>query len=636
CAAPGARFRGVVHAAAVIEDGVALRLDRERADRVWRAKADGAWRLSAASAGFALDWWVGFSSAAALVGSPGQAAYAAANAFLDAVVAWRRAQGLPATTISWGAWSQVGAAAGRRLDAVRQITPSEGLEALQVLLLGDVAAAGVLKLDPTALAVAYPEVARLPLFSGLVEAPGEQAWPGVAGLDPAEAAQRVEDRVKERIAAVLGADPARLDTGLPLPALGVDSLLAVRIRNAVQHDLDVLLPPSLLLRGASIDDVLDWLHEALDLPKAQSPTPIRRVRVAPRDASERLVAAVWEEVLGRSGLCVTQSFAELGADAAAADRIGELVSRRAGRPVDVGELGTAPTIERQAALVREPECSPLLPIRLLRAGEGPLPLFVFHPGGGDTLVYRQLVDHLDPRLTVWGFERLAGMLTVEERAQRYFDLLRAKQPHGPYRLAGWSFGGALAYETALRLHGAGERVELLAMIDTILPLPDPPGLSDRQILELRFQRFARFLEDNYGKPVSLPYERMALLDDEAQTDAMIEAIVEAGLLDAQTSAAIIRHQRTSYLDVRALERYRPARHDGPLVFYSARDVQADAIRDPRFDRHDPDRGWEAVCGPQVQVISVPGHHLSLLDPPHVETIAAHLGQVLGELSRAAA
>jgi phthiocerol/phenolphthiocerol synthesis type-I polyketide synthase D len=358
--------------------------------------------------------------------------------------------------------------------------------------------------------------------------------------------------------------------------------------------------------------------------------------VAPRDAAERLVAAAWEEALGLSGFGVTQSFSELGGDGAAADRAGALISHRVGRPVDLGELFAEPTVERQAALVREPEIPSLMPVRLLRAGDAPRPLFLFHPGGGDTLVYRQLVDHLDPRLTVWGFERLTGALTVEERAQRYAELLRAKQAHGPYLLAGWSFGGALAYETALRLHAAGERVELLAMIDTILPLPDPPGLSDPQILELRFQRFARFLEDNYGKPVSLPYERMAILDDEAQTDAMIEAIVDAGLIDAHASAAIIRHQRTSYLDVRALERYRPARHDGPVVFYSARDIQVDGMRDPRFDRRDPSRGWDAVCGAHLQVVSVPGHHLSLLDPPHVETIAGHLGQVLGGLARAAA
>lgn len=87
CTAPGARLRGVIHAAAVIEDGVTLRLDADSLHRVWAAKAAGAWRLSAATAGLELDWWVGFSSAAALIGSPGQAAYAAANAYLDALTA---------------------------------------------------------------------------------------------------------------------------------------------------------------------------------------------------------------------------------------------------------------------------------------------------------------------------------------------------------------------------------------------------------------------------------------------------------------------------------------------------------------------------------------------------------------------
>jgi len=646
CAAPGARFRGVVHAAAVIEDSVALRLDPDTMHRVWRAKAVGAWRVSAASEGFALDWWVGFSSAASLLGSPGQAAYAAANAFLDTLTAWRRARGLVASTINWGTWSQVGRAAERRADAVGQITPAEGIEALEALLARRMPAAGVIKLDPAALAESFPALARIPLFSDLVNAAGAPAapagtdWAGVAALDPAEAARRIDARVHEQIASVLGVASGCLDADSPLITLGLDSLLAVRIRNVVHHDFDVLLPPSLLLRGASINEVLEWLHEALHLSdRRQAPAvaPTSSSRVAPRDPAERLVAAAWERVLGLSGVGVTQDFHQLGGDDHAAIRVAEMLSSGCGRRLAASELLAEATIERQAALLREPEESTShTPLRLLRAGASPTPLFLFHPGGGDTLVYRQLVDRLDPSLTVWGLDRLNGVLSVEQRAERYVDLMRQKQPRGPYLLAGWSFGGALAYETALRLRTAGELVELVAMIDTILPLPDPPGLSDTQVLELRFQRFTHFLEHNYGKPVSLPYARMARLDDEAQTDLMIETIVDAGLLDPAANAAIIRHQRASYLDVRALERYRPDRHDGPVVFYSARDVQTDGMRDPRFDRQDQSRGWAEVCGDGIKVVSVPGHHLSLLDPPNVEAIASHLDGVLSELTRAAA
>jgi len=228
------------------------------------------------------------------------------------------------------------------------------------------------------------------------------------------------------------------------------------------------------------------------------------------------------------------------------------------------------------------------------------------------------------------------VLSVEERAEHYVELLRETQPDGPYLLAGWSFGGALAYETGLRLQAAGEKLELLALIDTLLPLPDPPGHSDAQVVELRFLRFAEFIELSYGKPISLPYERMASLDDEAQADVMTAAIVDAGLIDPVANAAIILHQRTSYLDVRALERYRPARVEGPVVLYSARDAQPGGIRDPRFDRQDAARGWDAVCGDQLDIVRVAGHHLSLLDPPNVDAIGTHINWLLSELRRVAA
>jgi phthiocerol/phenolphthiocerol synthesis type-I polyketide synthase D len=645
CLAPGARLRGVIHAAAAFEDRVALRLDAESLQRVWSAKAVGAWRLSAATAGLELDWWVGFSSAAALIGSPGQAAYAAANAYLDALTAWRRAQGMVASTINWGTWSRVGQAAQRSADAISPITPTEGIEALEALLAARIPAAGVLRLDPDELIESFPDLAEIPLLSrivGFAERSGKaagSAWPGVAALDPSQSHARIQERVDERIAAVLGVESGRLDADAPLTTLGLDSLLAMRIRNAVQHDFDRLLPPSLMLRGASINDVVRWLCEALDL-SAPSPTAarpsVRRVRVAPRDASERLVATAWEEVLGRSGFGVTDSCDEQDRDLAAADRVSELLSRRSGRRVSVDQLLANPTIERQAALVREPDSGSRSPLRLLQEGDGATSLFVFHPGGGDTLVYRQLVEQLDPSLTVWGLDRLADVFTVEHRAERYVELLRQTQPTGPYLLAGWSFGGALAYEAARRLQASGERIELLALIDTILPLPDPPDTSELQVLERRFQRFADFLQDSYGKPLALPYERMARLDDEAQSDLLIETILEAGLIDPVAGAAILEHQRTSYLDVRALDRYRPGPIDGPVVLYSARDVQADGMRDPRFDRQDPARGWDAVCGEQLDVVIVPGHHLSVLDPPHVDTLASHLNQLLPGLVRAAA
>lgn len=630
-AAAGARPSGVIHAAAAFEDRSVAQLDAESLGRVWSAKALGAARLSGATEHLPLDWWVGFSSAAALIGSPGQAAYAAANAFLDSVCARRRANGLAATTINWGTWSQVGRAAQRTVDAVRPLDPDEGVAALEALLSSAIGAIGVLKLDAQTLVDSFPGIAEIQLFSEIVTRTGSaqagRDWEGIEGLDPATARERVAARLGTVIADVLGLEPAALNRRLPLPALGVDSLLAMRIRNAVQHDFERSLPPALMLRGASIDDLVAWLCDALELTAATQPDAVV-ARVAPRDASERLVASIWQQLLGKSEISVTEHLWRAEADRELLASVAAQLGQRASRPLDVEQLLDAPTIEKQASLVRESAPTSTSPLRLLAPGDGSYTLFLFHPGGGDTLVYRQLVERLPPELTVWGLDRLPQHLSVEKRAASYLDLLRQISPSGPYQLAGWSFGGALAYETAYQLQQRGESIETLAMIDTLLPLPDPAGSSDREILERRFQRFEHFLQSSYGRKVTLPYTRMARLDDEEQAALLIETIISQGLIDPGAGAAIIEHQRTSYLDVRALERYRPQRIAGPVVLFSAREQQPDRMRDPRFDRDDVAHGWDAVCDEQLEIVRVPGHHLSLLDPPHVDVLARHLRQLL--------
>ena len=106
--ATGLPLRGVLHAAAVVEDATLANITDELVERDWAPKVYGAWNLHQATASQPLDWFCSFSSAAALVGSPGQGAYAAANSWLDAFMHWRRAQGLPASAIAWGAWAQIG------------------------------------------------------------------------------------------------------------------------------------------------------------------------------------------------------------------------------------------------------------------------------------------------------------------------------------------------------------------------------------------------------------------------------------------------------------------------------------------------------------------------------------------------
>jgi polyketide synthase 5 len=132
--ATGKALRGVLHAAAVIDDATLCNITDDLLDRDWAPKALGAWHLHEATAASSLDWFCAFSSAAAMVGSPGQGAYAAANSWLDSFARWRRAQGLPAQVVAWGAWAQIGAGQAMADNDGMAIDPDDGAYAFDTLM----------------------------------------------------------------------------------------------------------------------------------------------------------------------------------------------------------------------------------------------------------------------------------------------------------------------------------------------------------------------------------------------------------------------------------------------------------------------------------------------------------------------
>src|SRR6201996_2816375 len=160
----GLPLRGLVHGAGVTGDGLVSALTREGLQRVWAPKVAGALRLNAATATKEMDWWVGFSSMATLLGLPGQLAYATGNAWLDALMTWRRASGRPATAINWGQWSAVGMSSKLTYSVLDPITPDEGIEALQTLVGGPLNRVGVGRLRLDRAVAATPEFRELAYF----------------------------------------------------------------------------------------------------------------------------------------------------------------------------------------------------------------------------------------------------------------------------------------------------------------------------------------------------------------------------------------------------------------------------------------------------------------------------------------
>ncbi|GCB53592.1 malonyl CoA-acyl carrier protein transacylase [Streptomyces sp. NL15-2K] len=252
----------VVHAAGVLDDGTVESMESAQLERVLRPKADAALHLHELTAGTDLSAFVLFSSAAALLGSPGQANYAAANAFLDALAARRRAAGLPAVSLAWGLWEAatgmtggLGAADRARLArlGVAPIPGGQGLELLdRALGLGEALVAPVL-LDLRALRAQAREGLLPELMRGLVRTPATRSGPRgaltrrLAGVPEADRERTVLDLVRAQVASVLGHDsPGDVDPARPFKELGFDSLAAVELRNRLAQATGLRLPSTLI------------------------------------------------------------------------------------------------------------------------------------------------------------------------------------------------------------------------------------------------------------------------------------------------------------------------------------------------------------------------------------------------------
>lgn len=222
-----------------------------------------------------------------------------------------------------------------------------------------------------------------------------------------------------------------------------------------------------------------------------------------------------------------------------------------------------------------------------------------------------------------GLDRIEDAHTVSEKARRYTEAITATHPNGPCVLAGWSFGGFVAQETARQLTAAGRDVELVVLIDSVQPLPQPDRTpADR--VRAHLTGFAQHIADTYGVQLPLPYDELVALDDDHER---IDVVLRTLRGTVKVPSAALEHQRASYLDLRIGEAHQPGRYEGRVVLYRATEPAPHTVRDAAYERDDDALGWDEVC-PRLTVVPVAGHHLSLLDPPYVDEIAAHLRRVL--------
>jgi len=267
-------IRGIVHAAGVIDDHTVNELSMDSLTAVMRPKVDGTMLLHrhfgghGNGSGDPLDFFVMFSSVASVMGSPGQANYAAGNAFMDALAHHRRAQGRTALSINWGPWAEVGIASRgdiqKRLSmqGIGCIQPEDGIAALDSLLSADAEQVGVLQADWDKLVTRAPGIAESPLFAELLNghAKRAEAAPGKPlGRGVASDVEAIEALLRRQVAQILYRDEEEISVDRNFGELGLDSIMLMELVNSVERDIGVRLFPKELFDRPTIAALAPYL-----------------------------------------------------------------------------------------------------------------------------------------------------------------------------------------------------------------------------------------------------------------------------------------------------------------------------------------------------------------------------------------
>ncbi|HYH80107.1 MAG TPA: thioesterase domain-containing protein, partial [Longimicrobium sp.] len=361
------------------------------------------------------------------------------------------------------------------------------------------------------------------------------------------------------------------------------------------------------------------------LPAPDDADRARRGYEAPVGETEIALAEIWAEVLGTERVGRQDNFFELGGHSLLAVQVVSRAGRALGVDVALASIFSHPTVESLAAKVRGVETRGRDDRAIAIRPDGvEAPLFLVHEGSGSVAYAQVLHPHLDPAIPVYALPAASAshppLGTVEEMAARLLERVREVQPEGPYRLAGWSFGGTLAYEMAAQLAARDEAVEFVGMIDTYyLPESSGDGGDDFGLM-LHLLRMAEAVE---GGASGAEAEE----GDAGGTDleAFVHRCRERGLLPAHVTVAHAREMQARLRATRrALRAYDPRPLEIPVHLFPAE----------RSGGADPRRGWQALLDDaSLRVTPVPGTHLSMMRGPSVEALGRALSRGVRQAAR---
>ncbi|WP_284681988.1 polyketide synthase [Adonisia turfae] len=566
---------GIFHTAAVLDDSVITQQSWEMFERVLGPKVQGAWHLHRLTQTQPLDYFVLFSSTASLLGSAGQANYCAANAFLDSLAAYRRSCGLPATSINWGPWSEIGLAihTPQLLQRLAQagmgsIRPTQGIQILEQVLKEQPSQVGIMPMDwpkfqqqtvstsPFLNDILDKDILEKTQLNQLQHLSSDQLQAQLLSLSPAARIQHLMENVRSQVAHILGIrDSENISPEQRLISLGLDSLMAIELNNRLQARLGCTLSSTVLFDYPTLEKLVQHLD---------------------------------------------------------------------------AELAAKFNLEALPIATDKSFHSTLVPIQ----SNGTRPPLYFVPGILGNVFYLECLAHyLGADQPVYGLrslgldEDLTPYTTIETIAAHHLQAIQQVQPQGPYKLGGHSFGGKVAFEIARQLHQQGQSVSQLALLDI------PAGITN-QTQAVKSWNQADYIAylgyewgSSLGQNLHISSEQLQTLSLPQQIEYLQQMLKDSGQL--YTYDQLSRILQVYQANTQATIHYDPSipEHSDLISTVLFRAKEASPMPEFLPDRHqtqlDPTWGWQQYLK-QLDYKLVPGNHFTMLKVPNVQYLATQL------------
>jgi thioesterase domain-containing protein len=314
------------------------------------------------------------------------------------------------------------------------------------------------------------------------------------------------------------------------------------------------------------------------------------------------------------------------------------LEQRFGTVIRLSEFIAAPTVAAMADRLESAAATPARfdPIVPLNPSGSRTPLFMVHPMGGNVLCFLPFAQHLDPDQPLYALQAAGAdpgtepLDTIADLARSYIAAVKRIQPEGPYKISGYSFGGFVAFEMALQLRAQGERAEVL-ILDTVTLNPRLRELyTDDALLGWFFWELLWPVRGG-ASPLEEMSEHATSLDEKFAHIA--RRAVDLGVLPADSSGTVIRRlfrlYRANWL---ATLNYRPGTVDQDIVLLRADEplpAILEAMHGAAGSLHDePTNGWRRVTTGRIQVVGIPGDHLSIMEEPGVAHVAKTIADLL--------